>query len=365
MNTKDESTTVTHGSQHKFMKLRVRRMRNIIVNTLGILVILFGITKLVRHFWRYTEYEITNNAIIDQYITPVNIRVQGYIESIYFTEHQKVRVGDTLLTLDDTEYRIKVMDAEAALEDAIAAADVLKATVRTSQSNIDVAETAIREAKIRLWKVGEDEKRYADLLKEKSVSLQQYEQVKSDYDAARAKYDLLKQQKHSTQLQTEEIIKKKNSTSAVITRRRADLEMAKLNLSYTVVVAPYDGNVGRRTLGKGQLVQAGQILTNIIRDNEKWVTANYKETQIAHLFVGQEVNIKVDAYKNKVFKGVVSAISEATGSKYSLIPTDNSAGNFVKVQQRIPVRIELVELSEADNKLLRAGMMVETEARVK
>ena len=142
----------------------------------------------------------------------------------------------------------------------------------------------------------------------------------------------------------------------------ADLEMARLNLSYTVVTAPYDGYTGRRTLEPGQFVQGGQTLSYLVRGNDKWVTANYKETQIAHIYIGQKVRIKVDAFSGRTFHGTVTAISEATGSKYSLVPTDNSAGNFVKVQQRIPVRIDLNDASPEEMECLRAGMMVETEA---
>ena len=129
-----------------------------------------------------------------------------------------------------------------------------------------------------------------------------------------------------------------------------------------MLTAPYDGYMGRRTLELGQYVQAGQTISYLVRSEEKWITANYKETQIIHIFIGQEVRVKVDALPGRVFRGRVSAISEATGSKYSLVPTDNSAGNFVKVQQRIPVRIELEGVSREDMALLRAGMMVETEA---
>lgn len=351
------------NTQHKLMTLRKRRFRNITINTICILLILLGVLWVIKNFWRYTEYEITNNAFIDEYISPVNLKVQGYIKNVYFTEHQKVSKGDTLITIDDSEYQIKVMDAEAALADAIASADVLGTNILTSKSNIEVADASIKEAEIKLWKLGEDEKRYEALLKESSVSLREYEQVKTDFDAAKARLTLLQKQRNSSLLQTEELVKKTNSAQAVIARRKADLEMARLNLSYTVVTAPYDGSVGRRTLEDGQLVQAGQILTNIIRDKQKWVTANYKETQIAHIHIGQEVNIKVDAYKGKIFKGVVTEISQATGSKYSLIPTDNSAGNFVKIQQRIPVRIEFTENDTTDLQNLRAGMMAETEAK--
>ncbi len=142
----------------------------------------------------------------------------------------------------------------------------------------------------------------------------------------------------------------------------ADLDLARLNLSYTILIAPYDGYMGRRTLEPGQYVQAGQTISYLVRGDDKWVTANYKETQIMHIYIGQPVRIKVDALPGRVFRGEVTAISEATGSKYSLVPTDNSAGNFVKVQQRIPVRIDLKDASDDDMRHLRAGMMVETEA---
>ena len=130
----------------------------------------------------------------------------------------------------------------------------------------------------------------------------------------------------------------------------------------SVVTAPFDGYMGRRSLEEGQYIQAGQSISYLVRENQKWVTANYKETQIGNIYLGQKVRIKVDAYKDKKITGIVTAISEATGSKYALIPTDNSAGNFVKIQQRIPVRIDLVDVDKEDLDLLRAGMMVEVAA---
>lgn len=352
-----------NNNNRKARELRRRRRRIIALNVLCVFLVVCGMVWVVSHFWRYTQYEITNNATVDQYITPVNIRVPGYIKRVDFREHQYVSAGDTLLMLDDREYQIHVMDAQAALADAVSALEVLEAGVRTARESVEISVAAIAQAEALLWKVEQDEKRYGDLLKQNSVSLQQYQQVQADYRAAKANCAMLGSQKTRDELQVEELITKQGNARAMIQRREADLEMSKLNLSYTVVVAPYDGYVGRRTLGEGQLVQAGQVLTNIIRDERKWVMANYKETQISNIYIGQPVNVLVDAYRGHVFRGVVSAISEATGSKYSLIPTDNAAGNFVKVQQRIPVRIELIDLSQQDNDLLRAGMMVEVEAK--
>ena len=350
---------------HKMKRLKQLKIRNITLNTIGIVLAIVVIGWAAHYFWRYTIYEITNDAVVDQYITPVSVRVAGYIKEVRFTEHQQVKAGDTLLVLDDREFHIKLMDAQAALMDANASSASLHSSINTTKSNVNVSSENIAEAKARLWKLEQDEKRYAALLKEESVTGQQYEQVKSELDAMRARYEALRDQKISVESQSSEAKEKTGSATALILRKKADVEMAKLNLSYTVVTAPFDGFMGRRSLETGQLIQAGQMISNIIRNNEKWITANYKETQIAHIYVGQDVQIKVDALEGKIFHGKVTAISEATGSKYSLLPNDNSAGNFVKVQQRIPVRIELTDILPQDKVLLRAGMMVETEAKIR
>ena len=161
-----------------------------------------------------------------------------------------------------------------------------------------------------------------------------------------------------------EVSHRRENTEAAIQRATAALEMARLNLSYTVVLAPCDGKLGRRSLEEGQFITAGQCITYILPDTQKWIIANYKETQIENLRIGQEVAITVDAISKKEFTGKVTAISGATGSKYSLVPTDNSAGNFVKIQQRIPVRIDFTDLSKEDNDKLAAGMMVVVKAKL-
>ena len=162
-----------------------------------------------------------------------------------------------------------------------------------------------------------------------------------------------------------EVKTRKANNAAAIERAQAALEMAKLNLSYCVVLAPCDGKLGRRALEEGQMVNAGQTITYLMPNTQKWVIANYKETQVEQLHVGQKVKMTVDAISDKEFTGKVTAISGATGSKYSLVPTDNSAGNFVKIQQRVPVRIDFEGLSKEDNDRLAAGMMVIVKAEKK
>jgi membrane fusion protein (multidrug efflux system) len=225
-----------------------------------------------------------------------------------------------------------------------------------------VQEANIAEAKAKLWQLEQDYHRFERLLAEESVPRQQYEQMKAAYESAQAHYQALLTQKQIAQSQYAETSNRKTEVKASILQAEAALDMAQLNLSYTVLTAPYDGYMGRRTLEAGQYVATGQTISYLVRNKDKWITANYKETQIGDIYIGQPVRVKVDAIPGKVFEGKVTAISEATGSKYSLVPTDNSAGNFVKVQQRIPVRIELENITEEDMAQLRAGLMVETEA---
>jgi len=349
--------------EHKYKSKR--RRLNIILNTISVLLALGGIAWASHFFFRYFRFEITNDAIVDQYITPINARVSGYIKDVRFTEHQFVHAGDTLLIIDDREYRIKQMDAEAALMDANNSASVVSSDIVTASTNVDVSESNIEELKARIWKLEQDVNRYKNLLDADAVSQQQYDQIKSEYDAQKAHLNALLKQKDAMKSTSTEVSKRLGNAQANILRRQADLDMANLNLSYTVIVAPYNGYVGRRTLEEGQLVQAGQTITSLIKEDEKWVTANFLEKQIENIYIEQEVRIKVDAISNLTFHGRVTAISEATGSKFSMLPTDNSAGNFVKIQQRIPVRIDFVNISPEDMQKLRAGMMVTVEAAKK
>lgn len=349
----------------KYRRLKRQKRRNIILNIVCILIAGSGIVWTINYFWRYISYEITNDAFVDQYVAPVNVRVAGYIQEVRFKEHQFVHRGDTLVVLDNREYVIRQKEACAALLDARGSRDVLASDIRTSHTKVAEQDANLAEAKAKLWQAGQDYRRYERLLREESVPEQQFEQVKADYEAARARYDALMRQKEAASSQYDETNKKKVNVEAGILRAEAALDLANLNLSYTVVTAPYSGYMGRRTIEPGQYVSAGQTLSYIVRQSGKWVTANYRETQIANIYIGQPVRIKVDGVPGRVFKGHVTAISEATGSKYSLVPTDNSAGNFVKVQQRIPVRIDFDDVDEKNMSMLRAGMMVETEAERK
>ena len=343
-------------------KPKKQRMRQIITSAIGLAILLWALVKIVGIFIDYTTNESSNDAQIEQYISPVNLRASGYIKKIYFTEHQMVKKGDTLLVLDDREYLIRVMEAEAALKDAKAGANVMDATMQTTENSASVYDASIAEIEVRLAKLSKDIVRYRNLVERKAATPIQLEQLETEYAATRKKLEATRRQQKAAVSGVNEVQTRKANAAAAIERAEAALAMARLNLSYTVVLAPCDGQLGRRALEEGQMVNAGQTITYIMPDTRKWVIANYKETQMENIKVGQKVRLTVDALSDKEFEGRVTAISGATGSKYSLVPTDNSAGNFVKIQQRIPVRIDFTNISKEDNARLAAGMMVVVKA---
>ena len=359
----NNTSETTHET--RLQKLKKQRRRQIIASLLGVGVLVWGVIKVSMLFLDYKKTETCNDAQIEQYLSPVNVRATGYIKKVYFTEHQNVKKGDTLLVLDDREYRIRVMDAEASLKDAQSGANVIDATEVTTRNSASVYESSIGEIQIRLAKLEKDEIRYKNLVERKAATPIQLEQIQTELRATREKLESVKRQQKAALSGVNEVKTRRGNTEAAIERTQAALEMAKLNLSYTVVVAPCDGKLGRRTIEEGQYINAGTTITYIIPDTQKWVIANYKETQVENLFVGQKVRMTIDALDDREFEGTVTAISGATGSKFSLVPTDNSAGNFVKIQQRVPVRIDFEGLSKEDNNRLAAGMMVVVKAERK
>ena len=328
---------------------------------LGIIILCGGLVWIGMIFWGFDKKTTTDDAQVEQYISSINVRASGYISEIRFTEHQYVHKGDTLLIIDNREHKIRLMEAEAALKDANAGKNVIGATLDRTENSVLVYDSSIDEIEARINKLRKDKSRFENLVKRNAATPIQLEQIETELIALEAKLESVKQQKRTANSSVTEVVNKQESVEAAILRATAAVEMARLNLSYTVVTAPCDGWLGRRALEVGQLVSAGQAITNILPDEQKWIIANYKETQIKNLSVGQKVNITIDAWPDDEFQGVITHISAATGSKYSMVPTDNSAGNFVKIQQRIPVRIDFVSLSKEDNSKLAAGMMAVVE----
>lgn len=337
-----------------------RKTKKLIYNITVSLLLTGGIIWVSARFIHLGSVEYTDNAQVKQLIVPVNSRVQGFIQKINFTEYQQVHKGDTLAVIEDAEFRLRLAQAEADYQNALSGQVVQSSTVNTIQNNISVSDAGIQEAKIRLDNAEREYNRYKNLLVQEAVTRQQYDAIQTNYEASKARYELLIRQKQSTTLAKQEQTQRLEQTQAMIKLAEATLEIARLNLSYTVIIAPCDGTTGRKEIQEGQLIQPGQTLVDIVDQNDKWIVANYKETQTANIREGQMVDLEIDAIPDIVFKGVVKSISRATGSSFSLIPQDNSAGNFVKIEQRIPVRIEFAESNIPEHlERLRAGMNVE------
>ncbi|MGN0032401.1 MAG: HlyD family secretion protein [Candidatus Limimorpha sp.] len=341
-----------------------KRQKKILRNIVVIAIILCGLTWVCSKFVHLGKVEYTDNAQIRRNIFPINSRVQGYVKKVYFDDFQFVHKGDTLVTIESEEYELKVFQAKANYERALMENNAMGAVISTTENNLAVSDANIEELGIRLKQAETDYNRYEQLYGQKAVTRQQYENVKADYEATKAKYDMLVRQKRSTSLVKEEQTLRLEQNSTNIDVAKAAQELAELNLSYTVIIAPCDGVTSRKAIQEGQLIQPGQTLLSIVDYNSVWVIANYKETQTANIAEGMPVSIKVDAVPDVEYSGVVATLSNATGAQYSVIPQDNSAGNFVKVEQRIPVKIVFSERNSRESlDRLRAGMNVECEVK--
>lgn len=268
METKNNNIQHSDTLKQKAAKLRKQRMRQRLASAFGIIIIMCGIVKTATVFMNYKSTETSDDAQIEQYISPVNLRASGYIKKVCFTEHQNVKKGDTLLILDNREYRIRVMEAEAALKDALAGASAIGQSLQTSEASASVYESSIDEVKIRLAKLEKDRTRYQNLLDRNAATPIQLEQIETEYEATKKKLDGLVRQRKAAMSGVSEVSVRRKSSEAAIERARAALEMARLNLSYTVVTAPCDGKLGRRTVEEGQYVPAGQTLTYIMPDTQ-------------------------------------------------------------------------------------------------
>ncbi len=323
------------------------------------------------------HHEETDDAQVEANVSPVIPRISGYVSEVRVKDNQKVEKGDTLIILDNSNERILVAQAQAALQTAESNLSVAHANTTASRANIAAyeanvatADAQIEAAKVNVTRTTQDYNRYLNLIKDHSITQQQFEQVEAAKLTAERQLQVLLDQRKAASRQTTTITSQSNATSqqvgvanATIMQRKAELEKAQLNLSYTVIVAPSDGVVSKVNAHVGQYLQAGQNLFSIVTDKNPWVIANFKETQVSRIRPGQKVTIHIDAFPDHDFNAKVSSFSPATGSRFALLPPDNASGNFVKVVQRIPVKIEFTGEDRMLKELL-AGMNVVVDVHI-
>jgi membrane fusion protein (multidrug efflux system) len=351
-----------------------KQKKNKAFATVLIALVIVGIAFGLYKYFHGLKHVKTDDAQVEANINPIIPKVSGYVSRIMVDDNQLVKAGDTLIVLDDRDLALRVLQAEAALENAKASVSSSGAgytsaqeTALSSTFNVQAAEGNIELAKVKLRRAETDFKRFEELLKSNSITKQQFEQAEADRDAAASQLEVAKRQreallKESSARKSQSQVSQRNISLAetVVKERETDLKFAQLQLSYAYIIAPNDGVISRKNVQLGQFVQAGQSLFALVNEKDKWIVANFKETQLEKMKPGQEVEISVDAFPDETIKGKIQSISPATGARFSLLPPDNASGNFVKVVQRIPVKIVLENAAEKSN-LLRAGMNVDVD----
>lgn len=340
-----------------------KKKNKVIPIILGVLI-LIGAIFGIKEYLYFSKHVDTDDAQIDGDISPVVARVGGYVKDINFEENTKVTQDQVLVTLDDRDYKIKLEQAEAGQVGANAGVGVSQAQIAATQANTSTAKANIEAARVKLALAQKDYDRYANLIKDGSITQQAFDQAKASKETAQAAYNAAVDQYNAAVKQVGTTQSQLSVSSSGVTQRQSDVDFAKLQLSYTQIKAPATGTVSKKNVQKGQLVQAGQSLFAIVNENSLYVTANFKETQLEKLRSGLKVKIVVDAYPKDEIEGEVYNFAPITGAKGSLLPPDNATGNFVKVVQRVPVKIKIQTKDKAILEKLRPGMSVKVSVSI-
>lgn len=338
-------------------------VRKQILPIILLLIVLAGVAYGVKEYIYSLSHESTDDAQVDGDISPVSARVSGYIDQIFFVENHPVKKGDTLVKIDDRDLALRVQQAEAALENAVANVSVVKANIATSETGVKVAQGNVDNAKVKLWKSAQDFERYDKLLADKSITQAQYDAAKADKLSAETSVSTAEKQLEASKAQVLAAQQQIAVAESQVKAREADLNTARLQLSYAIITSPATGIASKKNIQPGQLVQPGQVLLSVVTDSNSYIVANFKETQLEKMIVGQPVDVKIDAFPNENISGTIYSFSAATGARFSLLPPDNATGNFVKVIQRVPVKIAVKVPGEITGKL-RPGMSAKVSVHV-
>lgn len=336
-----------------------------IIGLVGAIAIYFYLTYKAAHI-------TTEDAFVEGRIHTIASKVPGTVKAVYVKDNQPVKKGDLLIEIDEADYDVKTNEASsgvdverAKLSEVDAKIDAskkqlseMKARMEAQKANLELQEASLRQAEL-------DIKRAEVLYRKDAVSKERFEKTKTSYDVAIAQVKAAKEQLRQAEMgvETQKAVVKqtesaKVSQSSTVKQKEAALKAARLNFGYAKIYAPSDGHVTRKSVETGNQIQAGQPLMAVVPLDDIWVTANYKETQLEKIKPGQKVEIKIDSYSGKTFKGTVDSIMAGTGAVFSLFPPENATGNYVKVVQRIPVKIVLDKDGDPQH-ILRVGMSVE------
>lgn len=330
----------------------------VIGGLLGIVILMYAGKSL----YHSLTHESTDNAQIETNTIPMVSRLAGYMQTVYVNDYDTVTAGDTLATIDNREYTIAINQAQADLLSAQADLATAEAQLNSSIVNKSVVDANLDVQQTRLNKAKTDLDRDQSLFKDNTITGKQLDDTKANYETAQKQLKANRDQLKYAESQIANSRAQVEKVRAQIKVKDAALENAQLRLSYSYLIAPISGKIGKANLQIGQYVQPGQTLFTIVNNQEYWVTANFKETQLAKLRVGMPATIVLDGYPNADIQGTIASLSDATGARFALLPPDNATGNFVKVTQRVPVKITIQNVQEV-KEYLKAGLSLTVEVK--
>lgn len=332
-------------------------------------LIVLVLALLVAGFYGYKKihfaltHETTDNAQVETQITPVLPRVAGYVKHISVKDYDSVKAGELVVELDDAELQTQLLEMEADYRQAEVDIINAKAALNNAVVSLKVNKGNIELSQVRHKKAEDDLKRDQNLYAEQAITRKQLDDSKFNAETASQQLENSRTDLTAAQSRIAVLQAGVQKATAALDVKKAKIEQTKLKISYTRIFAPQAGRIGKKNVSEGQYVQAGTPLFSIVNDTTYWIVANFKENQLKKLYPGKEVDVEVDAFPDVKIKGTIESLSEATGAKFSLLPPDNASGNFVKVTQRVPVKILINNINQYHN-MLRAGLSVYVSAEI-
>ena len=363
MDEENIKTETSGGSQKEVMPPPPRKRghrRKVLIAAVAALILLAA--AVFYYHVCIAPYESTDDAFVDGYVTLISPRVPGQVTRLLVTDNQEVKKDDVLVEIDPRDYEASLAQAKADLAAAQSQSDQSQAQVKVSEARVAQAQAAVTAAEAEARRATDDLKRY-ESVESKAVSESAIDLAQAQARSANANLEAARSQTNAAEAEVTLSEAGVETATAAVQQAEAKLQQAGLNLSYTKIIAPLDGRITARTVQPGNYVQPGQALLALV-PKDVWVVANFKETQLTYMKPGQPVELSVDAYPNRKFKGKVDSLQAGTGARFSLLPPENAVGNYVKVVQRIPVKIVFDE-EMPTNLDIAPGMSVEPEVRVK
>jgi membrane fusion protein (multidrug efflux system) len=334
-------------------KQKQANIRKVVIGTLLVVALYFGGKKVVFSI----THETTDNAQIETSIVPVLTRIAGYVKTISIKDYDSVGQNQLVAEIDDAELQMQLEEQKADLQQSLA-------DVSNAQAQLENGILALKNNKgqidlktIKQKKSNNDLTRDQNLFKEQAITRKQLEETEFQLSSSNQELSNAQTELATANNRIAVLRQNVNRAMALIDMKKTKIKETELKLSYTKIITPSAGKIGKKNINIGQFVQAGTPLFSIVNDSSYWIVANFKESQLESLQEGKKVNIRLDAFADLVIEGTILSLSDATGAKFSLLPPDNSSGNFIKVTQRIPVKIAINNQAAFKNKL-RAGMSV-------